>query len=217
MQKIKKYFPNLTEAQYEQLAQLPALYREWNDQINVISRKDIENIEAHHILHSLAIARLIKFKPGCRILDLGTGGGFPGIPLAIRFPEVQFHLIDARGKKIKVINAIVEELGLKNVKAEHIRVEDLIPKKTKNKEALQYDFVVTRAVAKLDQLVRWSMRLIHENDQHALPNGLIAMKGGDLKKEVRTVPKGNYSEVTKISKLLPEEYFEEKSLVYVQK
>lgn len=217
MQKIKKYFPNLTDTQYEQLAKLPALYREWNDQINVISRKDIENIEVHHILHSLAISRLIKFKPGCRILDLGTGGGFPGVPLAIRFPEVQFHLIDARGKKIKVINAIVEELGLKNVKAEHVRVEDLIPKKTKNKESLQYDFVVTRAVAKLDQLVRWSLRLIHENDQHALPNGLIALKGGDLKKEVRTVPKGNYSEITKISKLLPEAYFEEKSLVYVQK
>ena len=217
MQKIKKYFPNLTETQYEQLAKLPALYTEWNEQINVISRKDIENIEVHHILHSLAISRLINFKPGCRVLDLGTGGGFPGIPLAIRFPEVQFHLVDARGKKIKVINAIVKALDLKNVKAEHIRVEDLIPKKTKNKEPLQYDFVVTRAVAKLDQLVRWSMRLIHENDQHALPNGLIALKGGDLKKEVRTVPKGNYSEVTKLQKLLPEAYFEEKSLVYVQK
>lgn len=217
MEKIRKYFPNLDEAQYEQLSQLPALYKDWNEKINVISRKDIENIEVHHILHSLSIARLINFKPGTRILDLGTGGGFPGIPLAICFPQVEFHLVDARGKKIKVLEAIVKELGLKNVKAEHIRVEDLIPKKTKNREALEYDFVVTRAVAKLDQLNRWAMRIIHTQDQHALPNGLLALKGGDLKAEIRSLGKGNYADVTPIFKLIPEEYFAEKSIVYIQK
>ena len=217
MQIIRKYFPQLSEAQLEQFSQLPALYREWNEKINVISRKDIDNIEVHHILHSLAIARLINFKSGSRILDLGTGGGFPGIPLAIFFPKVQFHLIDARGKKIKVIEAVVKALGLKNVKAEHIRVEDLIPRKTKNKEALQYDFVVTRAVARLKQLVSWSMRLIHTRDQHALPNGLITLKGGNLKSEISELGKGVYTEITPIAQLLPESYFEEKSLVYVQR
>ncbi|NNE28567.1 MAG: 16S rRNA (guanine(527)-N(7))-methyltransferase RsmG [Saprospiraceae bacterium] len=217
MNSILKYFPNLSEKQQAQFAQLPGLYKEWNEQINVISRKDIDNLEVHHVLHSLSIARLINFKPGSRILDLGTGGGFPGIPLAILFPEVQFSLIDARGKKIKVVNAVAGEIGLKNVEAKHIRAEELIPKKEKNKDAFRFDFVITRAVASLDQLIHWSTPLIQTKDQHALPNGLIALKGGNLKAEIKAIPKGTYSEVTPIHKLFPEPFFEEKYLVYVQR
>lgn len=209
MTEILKYFPNLTEEQQKQFAELLPLYKEWNEKINVISRKDIDNLYLHHVLHSLAIAKVVNFKDGTSILDLGTGGGFPGIPLAILYPSVSFLLVDSTAKKIRVVQEVVTALGLKNVEAQHIRVEDI-------KKGVQFDFVVTRAVTLIDQLFRWSRRLIKNKHINALPNGILALKGGNIREEVRTLGKGQYAEVTPISKFFKEEYFEEKVVAYVQ-
>ncbi|MEZ4918821.1 MAG: 16S rRNA (guanine(527)-N(7))-methyltransferase RsmG [Saprospiraceae bacterium] len=211
MELIKKYFPDLTEEMLDQLGQLPELYKEWNSKINVISRTDIENLEERHILHSLVIALIIDFKPGAKVLDLGTGGGFPGIPLAIIFPETKFRLIDGTGKKIRVVQEICAALGLTNVEATQIRAEELKPAKS-------FDFVVTRAVATLDKLLPWCQRLLHDKHSHIYPNGIFALKGGNLRAEIKSLPgKGSdYVEVFPISDFFEEEFFEEKSIVYVQ-
>ncbi|MBK8701539.1 MAG: 16S rRNA (guanine(527)-N(7))-methyltransferase RsmG [Saprospiraceae bacterium] len=208
MEIIRKYFPELTTQQFQQFEVLQELYREWNDQINVISRKDIENLYLHHVLHSLAIARYIRFKPGSRLLDLGTGGGFPGIPLAIMFPECQFLLVDSIGKKLKVVNEIAAAIGLNNVTTSHSRVEDL--KQTK------VDFVLTRAAASIDKIFQWSRKLISGTHINAFPNGIIALKGGNIKAELKLLPKGEYYEVIQLTKYFDEPYFEEKVLVYLQ-
>jgi 16S rRNA (guanine527-N7)-methyltransferase len=211
LQQIKKYFPQYTDVQIARFEQLVPLYTEWNSKINVISRQDVENLEERHILHSLAIARMISFVPGAAVLDLGTGGGFPGIPLAIAFPEVQFTLIDGTGKKIHVVQEIAHALELKNVTAQHTRVEDL-------KKNGAFDFVVTRAVTTIDKLTRWSLRLLKKKHQHAYPNGLIALKGGSLLGELQLLP-GRYEEYTEsfaISQWFKEPFFEEKYVLYVQ-
>lgn len=208
MEKILSYFPNLSPKQQEQLTMLGSLYREWNQKINVISRKDIDNLYLHHVLHSMAIARLIDLKPGSRVLDLGTGGGFPGIPLAILFPETEFVLIDGIRKKITVVNEVANALGLKNVEGLQQRAEE--------RKGRSFDFIVTRAVALLEKLVPWSMHLIKEEQQHGLPNGLIALKGGRVKEEVKALPRGSYSEIYPIIDFFDEPFFEEKSIVYVQ-
>ena len=205
---IFQAFPQLTDRQREQIQQLGPLYQEWNQRINVISRKDIDNLYPHHVLHSLAIAKFIRFQPGAEVLDLGTGGGFPGIPLAILFPETRFHLVDSIRKKITVVEAVVEALGLSNVTAEQRRAEEIKGRK--------FDFVVTRAVAKLDKLLPWTAHLIKGKQQHAVPNGLIALKGVDVKAEVKALPKGIYVEVEPLSKWFKGEFFESKGLVYVQ-
>lgn len=204
---IYQYFPDLTERQREQFAALDDLYREWNAQINVISRKDIDNLYPNHVLHSLAIAKVLKFKAGARVLDLGTGGGFPGIPLAILFPETQFDLVDSRNKKIIVCKAVIEALGLDNCTAEHRRAEEM--------QRGRYDFVVTRAVAKLAQLAEWSMKLIKKKQQHALPNGILALKGKGLEEEKKALP-GAYVEEYPLYDWFPLDFFVEKAVVYLQ-
>lgn len=206
LQLILKYFPHLTDEQIAQLAALGDLYAEWNEKINVVSRKDIDNIYLHHILHSLAIAKFIHFKEGTKIVDLGTGGGFPGIPLAIIFPDSEFTLVDSINKKITVVNAIAESIGLKNVTAKHGRVEELKDK---------FDFVVTRAVAKVDKLLPWSRRVLAKPQKNMYPNGLIALKG-DIKEEIKLLPKYEYRESVHILKYFNEPYFEEKYILYIQ-
>ncbi len=208
MDRIRSYFPDLTTKQDQQLAQLDALYRDWNQKINVISRKDIDNLYLHHVLHSMALAKVIQFNPGAKVLDLGTGGGFPGIPLAILFPETEFVLIDGIRKKIKVVNEVAEALGLPNVKAFQQRAEE--------RKGAHFDFIVTRAVALLEKLVPWSMRLISEEQRHILPNGLLALKGGNVKEEVKALPRGSYAEIYPIKDFFAEDFFVEKSVVYVQ-
>lgn len=207
MNLIKKYFPKLTQEQLHLLEQLGPLYQDWNQKINLISRKDIDNLYDHHILHALALTKIIKFKAGSEILDLGTGGGLPGIPLAIFFPEVQFTLIDGTRKKIMVVEDIIQQLGLKNAKAQQIRAEELKGK---------YDFVICRAVASLDKLVVWSRRLLKHKQQHGLPNGLITLKGGNVKAEIKALPKGEYAEIAALSDFFEEAYYQEKYAVYVQ-
>ena len=201
---VKHYFKNLTPNQIEQFAQLFDLYKEWNDKINVISRKDIDTLYERHVLHSLAIAKFLPFQAGSKILDIGTGGGFPGIPLAIMFPECQFHLTDSIGKKIKVVQEVATALGLKNVQASHIRSEDVKDK---------YDFVVSRAVAELALLVSWSRGKIAKKQINAIPNGLICLKGGDLNEELKVV--NQYKEVYDLKDYFTEEFFDTKKLVYV--
>ena len=208
MTEILKYFPNLTEEQQKQFAALLPLYKEWNEKINVISRKDIDNLYLHHVLHSLAIAKVLRFKDGSYVLDLGTGGGFPGIPLAILYPSVSFMLVDSTAKKIRVVQEVAEALGLKNVEAQHIRVEDI--------KGVQFDFVVTRAVTSLDQIFRWSRKLIKNKHINILPNGILALKGGSIKEEIKALGKGEYVDITNISKFFKEAYFEEKVVAYVQ-
>jgi 16S rRNA (guanine527-N7)-methyltransferase len=212
MQIVQKYFPELSEAQRAQFAQLEPLYRTWNAAINVISRQDIENLAERHVLHSLAIAKVMPFKPGAQLLDLGTGGGFPGIPLAIFFPESRFTLVDGTGKKIRVVQEVAAALGLQNVTALHARAEDL-------KMNGQFDFVLSRGVAGLDQLLVWAQRLLKKKEQvHVYPNGIWALKGGNLQAEIKALPgRGrDYSEVFPIRNYFHEEFFEEKSVVYVQ-
>lgn len=211
MQLIEKYFPGLAAEQHRQLAALPALYAEWNAKINVVSRQDIDNLTERHVLHSLAIAREFDFKPGARLLDLGTGGGFPGIPLAIFFPEVKFVLVDSTGKKIRVVEEVAQALGLTNVEARHARAEELRP-------LAAYDFVLSRGVAPLAQLLQWSQHLLKKKHFHAYPNGLIALKGGNLSGEIAALPgKGaDYSEIFPLRDVFEEEFFEEKFIVYVQ-
>lgn len=201
---ILKYFLQLTEEQQRQFDALDALYREWNAKINVISRKDIDNLYEHHILHSLAIAKVINFRPGTEILDFGTGGGFPGIPLAILFPECKFKLIDGTGKKIRVAQEVAKAIGLKNCQPEHLRGED---------EKGKYDFVVSRAVMPLPDLVKIVRKNIAKTQQNALPNGVICLKGGDLQAELR--PFYKIVETTDISTFFKEEWFKEKHVIYL--
>ncbi len=208
MDLIRKYFPDLTALQLQQFEQLFDLYKEWNEKINVVSRKDIDNLYLHHVLHSLAIAKYIKFKPKSSIVDLGTGGGFPGIPLAILFPEVSFLLVDSIGKKIKVVDEVSAALELKNVTSLHGRVEEIKGKK--------FDFVVTRAVANMLQLVIWSRKLLSQKHINTVPNGIIALKGGNIKEEMKEIQRGEYYEITPLSDFFEEEFFKEKVLVYFQ-
>lgn len=204
MEQILKYFPNLTKRQIEQFRMLDELYHDWNSKINVISRKDIDNLYEHHVLHSLGIADYIRFKPGTEIMDLGTGGGFPGIPLAIMFPECKFHLVDSIGKKIKVCTAVAEALGLENVTTRHCRAEE---------EKRQFDFVVSRAVMPLMDLIKIIRKNIKKEQKNALPNGLICLKGGELDKE--TMPMKNHVTISSLSDVFHEEFFETKKVVYV--
>lgn len=204
---LVKYFPSLTEEQQAQLSEFGEVIEFWNDKINVISRKDIDNVIPHHILHSLFIKKVIDFKEGSRILDVGTGGGFPGIPLAICYPDVHFHLVDARSKKIKVVQEAIDQLQLKNVVAEHKRAEEL---------KSQYDFVVTRAVAKIETLMQWSRSKISENHQHSIPNGVFALKGGSKKALKEEIPKGEYVEKFPISEWTDIEHYFEKYVIYIQ-
>jgi 16S rRNA (guanine527-N7)-methyltransferase len=205
MEYIKKHIKNLTGDQLDQLEQLLPLYTEWNQKINVISRKDMDEFYVHHVLHSLSLSCFIQWNPGTRVIDLGCGGGFPGIPLAILFPETEFTLIDSIAKKIRVAQAVAETLGLSNVKAIHTRAED-------HKGSCH--FVVTRAVAPMGQLLKWSRHLIADRPAHPLPNGLIAYKGGDLRDELREIPKGYFYERWSIHEKIPLAYFEEKYLIY---
>ncbi|MBR6605071.1 MAG: 16S rRNA (guanine(527)-N(7))-methyltransferase RsmG [Prevotella sp.] len=204
MQSILKYFPNLTERQKEQFAALNELYHDWNQKINVISRKDIDNLYEHHILHSLAIAKAIRFKAGSNILDFGTGGGFPGVPLAIMFPECNFKLIDGTGKKIRVAQEVANAIGLENCHPTHLRGED---------EKGEYDFVVSRAVMQLPDLMKIIRKNISKKQQNAMINGLICLKGGDMQAE--TAQFKNIVEITDISTWFEEEWFVGKQLVYV--
>lgn len=201
---IQKYFTGLTDLQQQQFAQLDSLYREWNAKINVISRKDIDNLFEHHVLHSLAIAKVINFRPATQILDFGTGGGFPGIPLAILFPECQFRLIDGTGKKIRVAQEVSQAIGLTNCQPVHLRGED---------EKGSYDFVVSRAVMPLPDLVKIVRKNISKSQHNALPNGIICLKGGDLQAE--TQPFHNIVNLTDISTFYHEEWFKEKHVIYL--
>jgi len=204
MEQILKYFPNLSVRQQQQFAALDTLYRDWNAKINVISRKDIDNLYAHHVLHSLAIARMISFRPGTRILDFGTGGGFPGIPLAILFPECQFKLIDGTGKKIRVAQEVCNAIGLDNCHPEHLRGED---------EKGRYDFIVSRAVMSLPDLVRIVQKNIARKSHNALPNGIICLKGGDLQAEIQ--PFRHIVETAELSTWFSEEWFKQKHIIYL--
>lgn len=202
---IYRYFPALTEKQRAQFEALGTLYPHWNAQINVISRKDIESLYLRHVLHSLGIAKVLTFKPGSRILDVGTGGGFPGIPLAILFPGVSFDLADSIGKKIKVVQEVASAIGLENVEAFHIRAEQLDGK---------YDFVVSRAVTRLAQFHPWIRNKFLKQDKNALPNGLLYLKGGDLSEEIREAKlKAN---MHPLSDFFTEDFFDTKYVVYVQ-
>lgn len=204
MNLISKYFPKLSEKQIVLFEQLEPLYAEWNAQINVISRKDFSEFYERHVLHSLGIAKLLSFTSGTKILDVGTGGGFPGIPLAIMFPEVQFHLVDSIGKKIKVVHGVVESLGLKNVTAEQIRAEQLTDK---------YDFVVSRAVTRLPEFVPWVRKNISKKQINAMPNGIIYLKGGDLQEETKPFKRDIF--IKDLSDYFEEEFFETKKVVHL--
>jgi 16S rRNA (guanine527-N7)-methyltransferase len=202
---ILKYFSDFSEKQLEQFAALEELYKDWNTKINVISRKDIEGLYLKHVLHSLAIAATIEFEAGTQVIDIGTGGGFPGVPLAIFFPEVQFHLVDSIAKKLKVINEVAAAIGLDNVTTQHIRAEEI-----KNR---QFDFAVSRAVAPIKDLWKWGYPLIKKGNKQELPNGLLCLKGGDLVQEIaessvkpRMIP---------VDEIFAEDYFKEKYLLHI--
>ena len=204
MEQLIKYFPNLSEEQIIQFTALRELYTDWNSKINVISRKDIDNLYEHHILHSLGIAKVIKFAPGTNIMDLGTGGGFPGIPLAILFPECKFHLVDSIGKKIKVATEVSNSIGLKNVKLSHSRGEEIKDK---------YHFVVTRAVMPLIDLMKTVKKNIGNEQFNLLPNGIIALKGGELNAEMASMK--NICTTWDLKDYFNEEFFETKKVVHV--
>lgn len=204
MEIILKYFPQLTERQKEQFAALYDLYTDWNSKINVISRKDITNLYEHHVLHSLGIAKVINFRPDTEVMDLGTGGGFPGIPLAILFPDVQFHLVDSIGKKVKVATEVAQAIGLENVTTRHCRAEE---------ETRKFDFVVSRAVMPLADLIKIIRKNIKKEQQNALPNGLICLKGGELSHEI--LPVKHKSMLHELKNDFQEEYFDTKKVVYV--
>jgi 16S rRNA (guanine527-N7)-methyltransferase len=201
---IQKYFKELSEDQIAKFDQLYELYSFWNAQINVISRKDIDELYERHILHSLGIAKFCAFKPGTKVLDVGTGGGFPGIPLAILFPETQFHLVDSIGKKIKVVNEVASALGLTNVKASHLRAEQVTD---------QYDFVVSRAVTRLIDFYPWIKGKFNKQSDHAIANGILYLKGGELAEEIKE--SGLKAELYPLSAYFEEEFFETKYVVYI--
>lgn len=204
LESVFSYFPDLTENQKNQFSQLLPLFEQWNSQINVISRKDIDHLYIRHVLHSLAIAKFIQFEKGSSILDIGTGGGFPGIPLAILYPESNFHLVDSVGKKIKVVKEVAKAISLTNLTAEHERAE-----KIKGK----FDFILSRAVARTKILYQWTHQKIKEENKHSMENGFILLKGGDLSEEMKEF-KRPYSE-TEISSYFKEDFFETKKLIYV--
>ena len=204
MNEILEYFPHLTDKQIEQFKALQALYEDWNQKINVISRKDISNLYSHHVLHSLAIAKAINFKDGTTIMDFGTGGGFPGIPLAIMFPKCKFKLIDGTGKKIMVANEVIKAIGLTNVVAEHIRGEE---------EKGKYNFIVSRAVMPLPDLIKIVKKNISKEQNNALPNGVIVLKGGNTEGEIHEHKK--LAEITPLSNWFKDDWFKEKSLIYI--
>ena len=204
MNEILEYFPHLTDKQIEQFKALQALYEDWNQKINVISRKDISNLYSHHVLHSLAIAKAINFKDGTTIMDFGTGGGFPGIPLAIMFPNCKFKLIDGTGKKIMVANEVIKAIGLTNVVAEHIRGEE---------EKGKYNFIVSRAVMPLPDLIKIVKKNISKEQNNALPNGVIVLKGGNTEGEIHEHKK--LAEITPLSNWFKDDWFKEKSFIYI--
>ena len=204
MNEILEYFPHLTDKQIEQFKALQALYEDWNQKINVISRKDISNLYSHHVLHSLAIAKAINFKDRTTIMDFGTGGGFPGIPLAIMFPNCEFKLIDGTGKKIMVANEVIKAIGLTNVVAEHIRGEE---------EKGKYNFIVSRAVMPLPDLIKIVKKNISKEQNNALPNGVIVLKGGNTEGEIHEHKK--LAEITPLSNWFKDDWFKEKSLIYI--
>ena len=204
MEYILKYFPELTAVQRDQLAQLETLYPEWNAKINVISRKDIDNLEINHLLHSLGLVKFVKFTPGTRVMDLGTGGGLPGIPLAIYYPEVTFHLVDRIGKKLKVAQDIAERIGLTNVTFQHGDVKEVKGK---------FDFVVSRAVMDLGDMVPLVKRFIDSEDRNAVPNGLICLKGGDLSGEIAQYK--NKVLIDNLSSYFKEDFFKTKKILYL--
>mgnify|MGYP004683527355 FL=1 len=204
MEEILKYFPDITEKQKQQYAALYDLYKDWHEKINVISRKDIENLYTHHVLHSLAIAKTLSFRPGTKVLDFGTGGGFPGIPLAIMFPEVEFKMIDGTGKKIRVVNEVASAIGLENINAVHLRGEE---------EKGKYDFVVSRAVMPLPDLMKIIKKNVLKEGRNSLPNGLICLKGGNVEGEMK--PYRKIAEAMEISSWFKDDWFNEKFVIYV--
>jgi 16S rRNA (guanine527-N7)-methyltransferase len=201
---IFHYFPQLTDLQKNQFSQLYPLYSEWNEKINVISRKDIENLYINHVLHSLGIAKVTSFNPGAQVLDVGTGGGFPGIPLAILFPETRFHLVDSIGKKITVVKNVADALGLKNVKAEQIRAEQIKG---------EYDFIISRAVTRLKEFYSWIHKKVKKTSAHQLYNGILYLNGGDLDEELAELRKPH--QVIDLSDYFKEDFFSTKKVVYV--
>ena len=203
MDLLLKYFPNLTQLQISQFSQLQELYKDWNLKINVVSRKDIDELYLRHVLHSLGIAKVVQFKPNTKVLDVGTGGGFPGIPLAILFPETQFHLVDSIGKKIKVVNDVSEGLGLQNIKTTHGRVEEI--KGT-------YDFIVSRAVAQMETFVFWTKGKINKKQEHPIKNGILYLKGGDLSDELK---KYTSATIYNLPDYFAEDFFETKKVVHL--
>lgn len=205
MELIEKYFPDLTSDQLSQFSKLQELYKDWNQKINVVSRKDIEELYLRHVLHSLGIAKVQEFLPEASILDVGTGGGFPGIPLAIMFPQTHFHLVDSIGKKIKVVNEVVEGLELSNVKTSNARVEELDG---------QYDFIISRAVAVMPTFVHWVKGKTSKNNRHPLKNGILYLKGGDLSEELADYPTAR---VYDLSDYFEEDFFETKKVVYLRR
>ena len=206
MESILKYFPNLSEKQIKQFSELKDLYQHWNEQINVISRKDIDNFYERHVLHSLAIAKVISFEPGTALLDVGTGGGFPGLPLAILFPECKFHLVDSIGKKIKVVNEVSIALGLSNLTSEHRRAEEIKG---------SFDFVISRAVTRLNRFIPWVNTKFKSKNNHTIRNGILYLKGGDLHEELSEVKFKYKPTLYKIPDFFEGEFFETKQVVYV--
>jgi 16S rRNA (guanine527-N7)-methyltransferase len=205
---ILNYFPELNDTQINQFEKLKTLYTDWNQKINVISRKDIDDFYIHHVLHSLAIAKFISFNPNANVLDVGTGGGFPGVPLAIYFQETHFKLVDSIGKKIKVVNEISSQIKLNNITANHLRAEQIKEK---------YDFIISRAVTHLSKFCPWVINNISEQNNHRIKNGIIYLKGGDLKDEINSVSKKYYSSINKISDYFKEPFFETKIVLHLSK
>ncbi|WP_274475307.1 16S rRNA (guanine(527)-N(7))-methyltransferase RsmG [Mangrovimonas aestuarii] len=203
MELILKYFPNLTEDQIDKFSKLETLYQDWNLKINVVSRKDIDELYLRHVLHSLGIAKVMSFNPGAKVMDVGTGGGFPGIPLAILFPETSFHLVDSIGKKLKVVNEVVEGLGLTNVKTSHCRVEEIND---------TFDFIVSRAVAAMPTFVHWTKGKIAKKQQHELKNGILYLKGGDLTEELQDFPNAT---IYDLKSFYEEDFYDTKKVVHL--
>jgi 16S rRNA (guanine527-N7)-methyltransferase len=207
MDVVLKYFSDFSEAQIKQLAALEALYKQWNEKINVVSRKDIDQIYLHHVLHSLSIAAIAEFNAGAEVIDIGCGGGFPGVPLAIFFPDTKFHMVDSIGKKLKVVEAVAAGAGIQNITTQHCRAEEI-----KNKK---FDFAVSRAVAPLKELWTWAKPLLKKENRHEMTNGLICLKGGDLHQEI--FESGTRPRMMSVHDLFQEDHFKEKFVLYVGK